>query len=852
MNTPAAPSKPPLADPQPNLAHTQAFLRAIGRDGVLHFRAIRKGLHGKGDVRIRKGSHEELHRSLLSLNDEGFCVFVQVNPSDGKGESAANIVDAHCFFADFDGTPHENVKRLGLPPQITVTTSPGKFHFYWRVDGIPLDQFSKVQQRLIRLFGSDKSVHDLPRVMRLPGYLHKKNPATPHLVTCEVDEEREPYSYVDFLAALQAAERAAGIVAQERSAVRPLPTTPVGTGDVARAESALRYLVAHDALDLGDYHEWIRMGIALKNSFQEDAWSLFLTLSSEAEGYKGKDDVRKRWDSIRDGRSDGERLTVATYVRRAQDAGWKFASEATAQGADPANTGSEGEGISGPESGKVRNVDPASVIITSTMNANDDVFLTPDGKPHVTFDRRPGGGAVRRVTVPLESGEYQDLLALRYHEETATKTASKDKIQAALRILRARAMNKPRVPVYLRSAFHEGSVYVLLDPNAGLVAKIDASGWHILDGSPPIRFVLGSRGALPAPVSGGELGTFSAHFNVSGEDLLRIVGFMLATFFAGNANPLLLVEGQAGSAKSTMADKVLALTDPPNGNHAAGRFSMATEERNLHVQASRCSVLLLDNVTRFSADVADQLCRLLTGGALSTRKLHTDGDEHQSFIARPCIATCIGAPSNRGDLLDRTLRVVAQPVNPRRTEASVWNAFSQDAGKMVGFLFDCVATALRNRSAIDAMVESQQVRPPRLADFAAWVEAASGKLGLKPGEFSDLLRAEQEVLQRSAAEGDPLVEALVGHFSNGGAALRGITAKEVLLVLGSYAPPGTLPATNKLKDRVQRLADGLRVSGFDIKVGRNPRDKVATFDIATNDHFVAESAGGGKPLPIAF
>jgi hypothetical protein len=334
---------------------------------------------------------------------------------------------------------------------------------------------------------------------------------------------------------------------------------------------------------------------------------------------------------------------------------------------------------------------------------------------------------------------------------------------------------------------------------------------------------------------------------------LTVFFVCLATFFAGNANPMLLIEGQAGSAKSTMADKVLALTDPPHGNHAAGRFSMAADERNLHVQAARCSVMLLDNVTRFTADVADQLCRLLTGGALSTRKLHTDGDEYQSFIARPCIVTCIGAPSARGDLLDRTLRVVAQPITRRRTETAVWHAFAKDAGKMVGFLFTCVATALRNRATVDALVEAMEVQPPRLADFAVWVESASAELGLKHGEFSDLLRSEQEVLQRGALEGQPLVEALCAYFSDGGHALTGMTAKEVLSVLAMKAPLCVLPATNQLKNVMQRSAEGLRVFGFDIKFGRDARRKVTTFDIAMNNHFVPEPLPGtGRDLPTPF
>lgn len=178
------------------------FLDAIGRTGPLAFRAIMdaKNRKGAGAQQI-SGTFAEVMQQLRRSNDAGYGIFVTVNATDGQGVSAANIVAATCFFVDFDGTPLDHVARLGLKPHVAVDTSPGKRHFYWRVNGITLTEFSAVQKRLIALFGSDKSVHDLPRMMRLPGFLHQKNPDAPTLVTCEAAEGLEPYPIEIFLAA---------------------------------------------------------------------------------------------------------------------------------------------------------------------------------------------------------------------------------------------------------------------------------------------------------------------------------------------------------------------------------------------------------------------------------------------------------------------------------------------------------------------------------------------------------------------------------------------------------------------------------------------------------------------------
>jgi hypothetical protein len=66
------------------------------------------------------------------------------------------------------------IQRLGLPPSIVVESSPGKRHFYWRIDNCPLEAFAGAQKALAAALGTDPAVCDLPRVMRLPGFWHRK------------------------------------------------------------------------------------------------------------------------------------------------------------------------------------------------------------------------------------------------------------------------------------------------------------------------------------------------------------------------------------------------------------------------------------------------------------------------------------------------------------------------------------------------------------------------------------------------------------------------------------------------------------------------------------------------------
>jgi hypothetical protein len=101
-------------------------------------------------------------------------VFVTVNETDGKGRATTNIVRVRATFVDLDGAPLEPVTTHRIPPHIVIESSPDRWHAYWLTVDCPLKDFKIAQKRLASQFNGDPSVCDLPRVMRLPGFLHQK------------------------------------------------------------------------------------------------------------------------------------------------------------------------------------------------------------------------------------------------------------------------------------------------------------------------------------------------------------------------------------------------------------------------------------------------------------------------------------------------------------------------------------------------------------------------------------------------------------------------------------------------------------------------------------------------------
>lgn len=132
-------------------------------------------------ILMRCGHFDDIKEELVDVNRKGAGIFFVVNKTDGKGQRTENIVQVTAVFVDLDGSPIEPVQGWKLKPHIIIESSPKRYHAYWILDKttpMALPMFSLVQKALAEKFNGDITVHDLPRVMRLPGFLHnKKEPA---------------------------------------------------------------------------------------------------------------------------------------------------------------------------------------------------------------------------------------------------------------------------------------------------------------------------------------------------------------------------------------------------------------------------------------------------------------------------------------------------------------------------------------------------------------------------------------------------------------------------------------------------------------------------------------------------
>ena len=117
-------------------------------------------------------------------------------------------------------------------------------------------------------------------------------------------------------------------------------------------------------------------------------------------------------------------------------------------------------------------------------------------------------------------------------------------------------------PVWLRVGEHDGTVVVDMGTETGQCITITPSGWTVEASSPVIFRRSELTHPLVQPERGGTLDGIRALINLPEEDYRLAIAWVVAAYLTGIPHPILLVQGEQGTAKSNLIRTLLALVDP--------------------------------------------------------------------------------------------------------------------------------------------------------------------------------------------------------------------------------------------------------------------------------------------------
>ena len=466
---------------------------------------------------------------------------------------------------------------------------------------------------------------------------------------------------------------------------------------------------------------------------------------------------------------------------------------------------------------------PQAEQLLSYAEERAELFHDPDGVAYATarFDDHS-------ETYAVKSERFKDWLLMQFYRANgkAPKTGA---VTDALATIRARAVfDGPEIPVYVRVAEHDGDVYVDLGDELWRAVRISRWGYSVVT-DPPVRFIRKAGSApLPLPQAGGSVEELKPFLNVgTEEDFMLVLAWAAFSLSPWGPYPILVLQGEQGSAKSTTVRVLRALVDPA----VEPLRSLPKNERDLAIAAGNAWILAYDNLSGIPDGLSDALCRLATGGGFATRLLYSDDEEIIFSAKRPIILNGIDDIATRGDLQERSLLVSLPSIldEERREENAFWAEFEAARPRIFGALLGAVSAALRG--AEDVRLE----RKPRMADFAVRATAMEGYFGWGPGSFVEVYAGNRRGASETLLDNEPVYDAIKSLLR--AQEVRGEeqwsgTATQLLGTLGLYADddikrsrawPGGPQALSR---KMRRLAPALRSAGIEYSendVGREKR-----------------------------
>ena len=516
--------------------------------------------------------------------------------------------------------------------------------------------------------------------------------------------------------------------------------------------------------DPANYDDWVHVAMRLVASFgADDAWAkqTWFAWSQSAPSADSEAELETKWHHCRD-----SRLSEATFWLEARD-----------------------NGYSGDTPFSKTDLDKHQIL---DFAARFEIFCSKDDETFACISPR--------CFAPIKSRIFKACI-----RRAADRILKADDLNAVIETLDAQALAKPKSEFALRFAKHAEKRYLFLADEGSTVIEIDGQGWRVCD-DPPVRFLKGDGRSLPMPDPLGTLEDFRRFASLDEDNLPLLLAWMVCCVVRpGKASPIAILNGPAGSAKSSLLQVVIDLLDPKAGS----RGGMPSKEDDLVVAAHQGAIVSFDNATTLNV-LSDALCRLATGGGLRKRTLFTDKDVTAIDVLRPVIIAGIDPVAHQQDLIERLVIITLRPPPERIDDETLAEMADAARPRMLGFVLNLVSQVLS--------APHKRVQTTRMVGYATIGEAVADILGHAPGWFTERYEAMLSESAEDGADGDCVFQLILMLLANGDGRPLRATSTQLLDSLHQHminrvinVSPVDVPRNPRaMTARVNRVAEPLR------------------------------------------
>ena len=401
---------------------------------------------------------------------------------------------------------------------------------------------------------------------------------------------------------------------------------------------------------------------------------------------------------------------------------------------------------------------------------------------------------------------------------------SDNAIRDALNVIEgiARFDRDIKIEVHTRIARVLDTIYIDLVNDQWEVVEINKDGWKVVKTSP--MYFERTKGMLPLPhpVPGGKISDLKELLNLPDDDdatWILIISWILQALNDIGSYPILIVNGEQGSAKSTLSKLIRSIVDP---NQAALR-SLPRNEHDIVIAARNGWVLGFDNLSGMQNWLSDALCRISTGAGFATRKLYSDNEEEIFYSRKPIILNGINSLVRRNDLADRAILISLPPIEGEGNikESVLQKNFTGNLHSILGGFYTAVAEGLKNK-------DLEFGNLPRMADFANWIQQAETALPWAKGRFIETYQKNRASIIEESINQDLVGSAIKNWVDSWsiqseweGSASDLLSTLEQDMSETTIRSKGWPQDASSLSRRINSQAKFLRQTGIEVEVKRN-------------------------------
>ena len=426
----------------------------------------------------------------------------------------------------------------------------------------------------------------------------------------------------------------------------------------------------------------------------------------------------------------------------------------------------------------------------------------------------------------LSNGKAKDWTRYKYHEETG-ENHSDDAYRNAISLLRSQAIHNgtPHETVYNRIAMTDEAIYYDLATPDWKFIKITKEGMEIVDYNENmpvfVRKQQQKEQVKPLSVERDALDDLVKLLRIQDKDRQIFKIHLISMFLEAYPIPLMIILGEHGSIKTTIAKSVKRIIDPSGENIS----SLPTKIEDLILHLANRYLANFDNVSGINDEVSDILCKAITGEGQSKRKLYTDADEIIFSYRRKLVLNGIFPYLDRTDLRDRMIRYETLPV--KDTERISESEFNKHLAEIVPYTLNQIFQTLQKALVSHDSIKTELKYQPRMADFAIYGECISRALNYKPFSFVESYKQKIEDDVLDIVESYPIIQLIeiimkektkyektVSEFYR---EIYGLAEMEGIEI-DSKKRIRFPSSANKIKPHIERLKPNLRSLGLDVDI----------------------------------